>query len=218
MILISIFFIFLFFFFFFFNDTATTEIYTLSLHDALPILFAPEVALDAVPNTSSGLMRVAARLQSNKFPYPGPVLLLGERPDLVGLPLRMGLDCRLGKEPAEDLQALSRKMRVHLEASIPRGSSLDPRPDPDTLRRELLGKDRPDWLRPEAIPALLQLLQAEGKSVRRVLVELLAKINHRRATEALAVRTVVDLSAEVREAAVHALRERPCEDYRELLL
>ena len=27
----------MFFFFFFFNDTATTEIYTLSLHDALPI-------------------------------------------------------------------------------------------------------------------------------------------------------------------------------------
>src|ERR1019366_10613716 len=26
------------YFFFFFNDTATTEIYTLSLHDALPIL------------------------------------------------------------------------------------------------------------------------------------------------------------------------------------
>src|SRR5258707_1866406 len=26
---------------FFFNDTATTEIYTLSLHDALPILHAP---------------------------------------------------------------------------------------------------------------------------------------------------------------------------------
>src|SRR2546426_7662509 len=40
------------FFFFFFNDTATTEIYTLSLHDALPISralalarrFAPEGA------------------------------------------------------------------------------------------------------------------------------------------------------------------------------
>ena len=26
---------------FFFNDTATTEIYTLSLHDALPISFLP---------------------------------------------------------------------------------------------------------------------------------------------------------------------------------
>src|SRR5471032_3495366 len=29
------------FFFFFFNDTATTEIYTLSLHDALPISPVP---------------------------------------------------------------------------------------------------------------------------------------------------------------------------------
>src|SRR3712207_7235578 len=33
-------------FFFFFNDTATTEIYTLSLHDALPIS-AHRAALDA---------------------------------------------------------------------------------------------------------------------------------------------------------------------------
>jgi len=32
--------------FFFFNDTATTEIYTLSLHDALPIL--PDLALETV--------------------------------------------------------------------------------------------------------------------------------------------------------------------------
>src|SRR5258707_14937143 len=32
---------------FFFNDTATTEIYTLSLHDALPI--CPEPAAGAVP-------------------------------------------------------------------------------------------------------------------------------------------------------------------------
>src|SRR5206468_12193715 len=34
----------LFFFFFFFNDTATTEIYTLSLHDALPISCAGGIA------------------------------------------------------------------------------------------------------------------------------------------------------------------------------
>src|SRR2546430_13475883 len=31
----------MYFFFFFFNDTATTEIYTLSLHDALPICERP---------------------------------------------------------------------------------------------------------------------------------------------------------------------------------
>src|SRR5215469_18582646 len=34
---VPVFFLLSFFFFFFFNDTATTEIYTLSLHDALPI-------------------------------------------------------------------------------------------------------------------------------------------------------------------------------------
>src|SRR5258708_21405053 len=33
------------FMYFFFNDTATTEIYTLSLHDALPIFFDPGLAL-----------------------------------------------------------------------------------------------------------------------------------------------------------------------------
>src|SRR2546430_15119446 len=33
------------YFFFFFNDTATTEIYTLSLHDALPICVAHELCL-----------------------------------------------------------------------------------------------------------------------------------------------------------------------------
>src|SRR6266446_8246194 len=40
----SIFFCFFLFFFFFFNDTATTEIYTLSLHDALPSSLGPIVA------------------------------------------------------------------------------------------------------------------------------------------------------------------------------
>src|SRR3712207_7143828 len=37
------------FFFFFFNDTATTEIYTLSLHDALPI-FCLEFACNKTQN------------------------------------------------------------------------------------------------------------------------------------------------------------------------
>src|SRR2546430_17493461 len=35
------------FFFFFFNDTATTEIYTLSLHDALPIFLGKGVDVNA---------------------------------------------------------------------------------------------------------------------------------------------------------------------------
>src|SRR2546430_12574615 len=38
------------FFFFFFNDTATTEIYTLSLHDALPI-YQRESPPSALPSS-----------------------------------------------------------------------------------------------------------------------------------------------------------------------
>src|SRR5438552_12855753 len=34
----------MFFFFFFFNDPATTEIYTLSLHDALPISLVARIS------------------------------------------------------------------------------------------------------------------------------------------------------------------------------
>src|SRR2546422_7221449 len=46
------------FFFFFFNDTATTEIYTLSLHDALPISSsrrpsAPSGGIPALSDTSA---------------------------------------------------------------------------------------------------------------------------------------------------------------------
>ena len=40
---------------FFFNDTATTEIYTLSLHDALPICFSvQELKVSKVPCLEMG--------------------------------------------------------------------------------------------------------------------------------------------------------------------
>src|SRR2546422_10684391 len=39
-------------FFFFFNDTATTEIYTLPLHDALPISYRPHrMAITTIKST-----------------------------------------------------------------------------------------------------------------------------------------------------------------------
>src|SRR6201990_3761204 len=41
-------------FFFFFNDTATTEIYTLSLHDALPISMPPSGGIcNSTPATTT---------------------------------------------------------------------------------------------------------------------------------------------------------------------
>src|SRR5437660_11221848 len=55
-----------FFFFFFFNDTATTEIYTLSLHDALPI------------------WRLHARIRKTRYMHKMRCLLINRR-SLPGL-------------------------------------------------------------------------------------------------------------------------------------
>src|SRR2546428_14177985 len=51
--------------FFFFNDTATTEIYTLSLHDALPISIQVPRAMEAWSSVGSLIMI---------GPYPGFLL------------------------------------------------------------------------------------------------------------------------------------------------
>src|SRR2546422_10052626 len=53
-------------FFFFFNDTATTEIYTLSLHDALPISVLTGSHIDTVPEGGilDGALGVLAGLEA----------------------------------------------------------------------------------------------------------------------------------------------------------
>src|SRR5687767_15988515 len=58
-----------FFFFFFFNDTATTEIYTLSLHDALPI-FAAKVAQEVGMLLENQDIHAGARQQEAEH-HPG---------------------------------------------------------------------------------------------------------------------------------------------------
>src|SRR5258705_4909835 len=48
-----------FIFFFFFNDTATTEIYTLSLHDALPISLPRQPTFPSSIGPSDGFRTIA---------------------------------------------------------------------------------------------------------------------------------------------------------------
>src|SRR3989442_3471411 len=57
--------------FFFFNDTATTEIYTLSLHDALPILLVLRVVASVLDGTFERLL-----LLLNLFDQRGPGLVV----------------------------------------------------------------------------------------------------------------------------------------------
>src|SRR5256885_8377700 len=55
--------------FFFFNDTATTEIYTLSLHDALPISVTFHIgSLCNVGRTDRGISRTICTTRSRRTP------------------------------------------------------------------------------------------------------------------------------------------------------
>src|SRR5256886_12997680 len=59
-------------FFFFFNDTATTEIYTLSLHDALPISRGgPRVGADRAGSGARGPCRRGWRHDPGPGRWPG---------------------------------------------------------------------------------------------------------------------------------------------------
>src|SRR3712207_8014701 len=60
--------------FFFFNDTATTEIYTLSLHDALPILVEARIARPEIVECDRH-----ARALENGERRPGDLEIVRER-------------------------------------------------------------------------------------------------------------------------------------------
>src|SRR5260370_42164884 len=53
-----------FFFFFFFNDTATTEIYTLSLHDALPISWRSRAVSEALATFFRNSLQTVAAMEA----------------------------------------------------------------------------------------------------------------------------------------------------------
>src|SRR2546422_8117600 len=59
------------FFFFFFNDTATTEIYTLSLHDALPIWTTSTSRWRCWPRNSAGTSFRLSKSTPNLISSPG---------------------------------------------------------------------------------------------------------------------------------------------------
>src|SRR6266446_10172101 len=64
-------------FFFFFNDTATTEIYTLSLHDALPISgFVTPPTQGAYSASKHAIEAVANALRYELYPYGIETILI----------------------------------------------------------------------------------------------------------------------------------------------
>src|SRR5260363_57309 len=103
------------FFVFFFNDTATTEIYTLSLHDALPICPTPPAAaadgtatgrsirtrrLPSSPRSRSNSRRTTARTDPRRLSAPSRDDNADvRRPFRAPAPRQMALACAGGEGP-----------------------------------------------------------------------------------------------------------------------
>src|SRR3989454_1407844 len=105
-------------FFFFFNDTATTEIYTLSLHDALPISRASRLAPDrtttqsgprcpgfrrADSRTARNTDRKSTRLNSSHLVISYAVFCLKKKKKLERYPVNLTLDLRAPGRVLADL-------------------------------------------------------------------------------------------------------------------
>src|SRR3712207_7060495 len=97
-------------FIFFFNDTATTEIYTLSLHDALPIFAGARlgVALEVLGHVGR---RIAARVECDAAVPAREVtdLRLRSEEHTSELQSRQYLVCRLLLEKKKRKQSTIRK-------------------------------------------------------------------------------------------------------------
>src|SRR2546429_5013648 len=80
-------------FFFFFNDTATTEIYTLSLHDALPI--SGQIGSVRIHPTNPNIVWIAAQGEAFKSNAERGVFKARSEEHTSELQSRLHLVCRL---------------------------------------------------------------------------------------------------------------------------
>jgi HEAT repeat protein len=157
-------------------------------------------------------------------PYPlhqtEPVLdLFARRADLKGLPVRQA-DCRAPAKAADTLGKLSRELRADgLRLPRARGDSGVSHSELSRLDRALIAALRDkEWCTEEALPALVQMFQADSAPVRGGVVAALERVKGEKASAALASRALFDPAAGVRGAAVKALASRPREEYRDVLL
>ncbi len=178
-----------------------------------------EISLDTDgASAAADLVTLARKRKKSGQPYHGTAVACEGRPDLAGLPFKIGFDAALTKEKAEALHTLSKNLRETAQACMRRG---DPRPNTDDLYEALMpteweGRVRPgfrdhdpkQWATPEAVPCVQQILAAESRDVRRLACELLKRIDTPESTEALVRWAVFECDPNLRAAAVEALRPR----------
>lgn len=204
----------------------------------------PEFEIDQSLKTSllSDKSKDAKPAGAKPEPKHALLELATKRTDLKGLPLRQAEECQKKKEAAKVLQALSIHFRTVNERDSRRragSASLSDQFAADAaLVKTLLGAGLSDQVKKTArcsqtlskdftwdgkmgcdeLAVLVQMLQVNGPPVRIQLVEMLDACSEAASSALLAQRALFDLDADVREAAVAALKNRPRSLYRQVLL
>ena len=162
-------------------------------------------------------------------------LVLRQAGGTAGLPLQSGPGCQLDFTTASIVQTLSKDLRDMGFVSVPgtparvrfgsgkvvnvagtTNAAGSPKEKIEAFK-EWCDVNQVEKFR-GALPTLLQMLQVEDVPTRLLLVRELARVPSPAATAALAKRGVVDLSPDVRQAAVAALQKRPANQYAPVLL
>jgi hypothetical protein len=190
------------------------------------LLDVPEVSLNDGGDSAATMLRdVGERSAPNSSrggkPTPRGELLaqnweqllrgrILKRPDLAGLPMRLGTSCRLPEHQAKQLESSALKLRDILDrgSSASRSGSAEMYHDTPSYAT-LYGKAAKDI----AVPALTQLLTPESQEFRTLLLGSLSNIPGEKASVALAQRALYDLDPNIREVALWALNSRPRSEF-----
>ncbi len=173
---------------------------------------ANEVDLESVKGTREKLLAEAGK---DKTVFSPILALCRQCADLKGLPLIGEADCQAGAKTARKREAISRGLQKFIQ---PRSLSFAHDGYYNVMHLAPSLAERKEWFQDDALSTMVQMIQAEQPDVRRGLVELIEKVNGVKASKLLARQALFDVTWEVREKAIDALKGRPREEYREVLL
>jgi hypothetical protein len=178
------------------------------------LLKVPELILD--PNGTEVRKILRKRKSKKDEPVDRVLEIINKRPDLKGLPVLKGKDCRLERKPAKELENIALRIRGHLERQSQKSKNYPQGLSTQLAMLQALDSDKGQT--PEMVTALHQLLTAEDKPLRLLLVDRLGRTPGKQSSAALARRALFDLDSGVREAALWVLKNRPSLEYRDILL
>ncbi len=150
---------------------------------------------------------------------------IARRDDLKGLPFRDVEKCQAPADESKSMQKLSTEGRRGALVTRSSTKKLAEGSQSEVFALELQMADYVDkkltgseWSEEAGLRLLVQMFQIERPAVRMQIIKKLAASKAKNAGAALAQRAIFDLSHDVREAAIVALKQRPTADYRQQLL